>query len=381
MNGNGALSSQLIKQISNLGQITSCDKALTSAVIQPASADLTVGDWGYCVKSTFLPKANEKIEDAVKRYQLYPVNISKGYVLNKGITYVFKLNEKLKLSKDIFAYTSSKSSTGRINLWVRTLADNTARFDRIPAGYKGNLYIMVTPKSWPIILKSGESLNQIRFFNSETKLSNFELKLLDQEIGLLFDKNGKQIPTNGHIDSDGLLLTVDLEQDIVAYEARGSVNILDLSKRCYYEMEDFFRPIYRSRESELILEQGSFYLLSTYEQIRVPADYSVEMIAYDIASGEFRSHYAGFFDPGFGYGKNGEIKGRSGVLEIFPHENVILRHRQPVCKMVYERMIVHPDKVYGESNLGSHYHAQTGPQPSKHFKYHKNKVIYKNNKK
>ena len=369
MSGLGALPSQLIKQISNLKQITSLEKPLKDKSIQPASADLSVDSWGYCVKSTFLPKESEKVADVVKKYQLFPVDLSNGFVLNTGSTYVFKLNERLNLSEDIFAYTSPKSSTGRVNLWVRTLADNVARLDRIPAGYKGPLYVMVSPKSWPVILKKNESLNQIRFFKSEVNLSDFELKLLHQEIGLLYDKNGKKIETNGFISDNGILLTADLQQKVIAYQAKGTVNILDLAKRNYYSLEDFFRPIYGSKDAELILEQGSFYLLSSYEYVRVPIDYSAEMVAYDISSGEFRSHYAGFFDPGFGYGKNGETKGRPAVLEIFPHENVILRHRQPVCKMIYEQMAVRPDRVYGvDERIGSHYYTQNGIKTSKHFK-------------
>jgi dCTP deaminase len=369
MSGLGALPSQLIKQISNLKQITSLEKPLKDKAIQPASADLSVDSWGYCVKSTFLPKESEKVADVVKKYQLFPVDLSNGFVLNTGSTYVFKLNERLNLSEDIFAYTSPKSSTGRVNLWVRTLADNVARLDRIPAGYKGPLYVMVSPKSWPVILKKNESLNQIRFFKSEVNLSDFELKLLHQEIGLLYDKNGKKIETNGFISDNGILLTADLQQKVIAYQAKGTVNILDLAKRNYYSLEDFFRPIYGSKDAELILEQGSFYLLSSYEYVRVPIDYSAEMVAYDISSGEFRSHYAGFFDPGFGYGKNGETKGRPAVLEIFPHENVILRHRQPVCKMIYEQMAVRPDRVYGvDERIGSHYYTQSGIKTSKHFK-------------
>jgi dCTP deaminase len=369
MSGLGALPSQLIKQISNLKQITSLEKPLKDKSIQPASADLSVDSWGYCVKSTFLPKESEKVADVVKKYQLFPVDLSNGFVLNTGSTYVFKLNERLNLSEDIFAYTSPKSSTGRVNLWVRTLADNVARLDRIPAGYKGPLYVMVSPKSWPVILKKNESLNQIRFFKSEVNLSDFELKLLHQEIGLLYDKNGKKIETNGFISDNGILLTADLQQKVIAYQAKGTVNILDLAKRNYYSLEDFFRPIYGSKDAELILEQGSFYLLSSYEYVRVPIDYSAEMVAYDISSGEFRSHYAGFFDPGFGYGKNGETKGRPAVLEIFPHENVILRHRQPVCKMIYEQMAVRPDRVYGvDERIGSHYYTQSGIKTSKHFK-------------
>lgn len=369
MNGLGALPSQLIKQISNLGQITSNDKPLKDEAIQPASADLTVGNWGYCVKSTFLPKENEKVDDVVKKYALFPVDLSRGFVLNTGSTYVFRLNEKLNLEKDLFAYTSPKSSTGRVNLWVRTLADNVARFDRIPAGYKGPLYVMISPKSWPVVLSAGESLNQIRFFNSDVKLSNFELKLLHQEIGLLYDDTGKKIKSNGFISDDGILLTANLKQDIIAYQAKDTVNILDLAKRDFYKIEDFFQPIYGSKDSELILQQGAFYLLTSFEHIRIPVEYSAEMIAYDIASGEFRSHYAGFFDPGFGYGKNGETKGTPAVLEVFPHENVILRHRQPVCKMVYTQMASKPDKVYGVSGkLGSHYYKQSGIKVSKHFK-------------
>lgn len=368
MNKNGALPSQLIRQISRLGQLKFGKADVDEARIQPASYDLTLGDRAWCVKSTFLPNPTERIEDVLNRYSLYNFKMDEPAVLTVGSTYVIELSESFNLDSDLWALVSPKSSSGRINLWVRTLVDKYPRFDRIPKGYKGKVYALVSPKSWPIKVRPGDSVTQIRFFKGANgQLSSFELNMLHNEIGLIYDQDSNKLDGAQSIVDDGVMLTADLDKEIVAYQAKHTMEVLDLQKVGGHNPDDYFFPIKGTKTKELILKQGEFYILPSYEYLRVPTDYASEMVAYDVASGEFRSHYAGFFDPGFGYGKNGTISGAPAVLEVMPHENVIMRHRQPVCKMIYERMLDTADKVYGVDTK-SNYHKQRGPKLSKHFK-------------
>lgn len=368
MTESGALPSQLINQISRLGQLMIRGKAVPNENVKPASYDLTLGKRAWCVKSTFLPSPGEKIEEILERYKLYEFTMTEPAVLTVGSTFIIELEEQFALANDISALVSPKSSSGRINLWVRTLVDEYPRFDRIPAGYSGKIYALISPKSWPVKIRPGDSITQVRFFRGASgRLGTFELKLLNQEVGLIYDQDGKLIENDSVIGDDGLTLTADLDQDVVAYQATHAMELLDLQKIHGHDRADFFIPIRGNKHKEIILKQGEFYILSSYEQIRIPTEYASEMMAYDIAAGEFRSHYAGFFDPGFGYGRNGTVKGTPAVLEVLPHENVILRHRQPVCKMIYERLLDTPDRIYGV-DIKSNYHKQRGPQLSKHFK-------------
>ncbi|MBI4022731.1 2'-deoxycytidine 5'-triphosphate deaminase [Candidatus Berkelbacteria bacterium] len=368
MTESGALPSQFINQIARLGHLKLGTKdSIRDDQVKPASYDLTLGKRAWCVKSTFLPSPGETIQEILSRYTLYEFTMDKAAVLTVGSTFVIELEETFALADDISALVSPKSSSGRINLWVRTLVDGYPRFDRIPKGYHGKIYALIASKSWPIRVRQGDSITQARFFRGNTgRLGAFELKLLNQEVGLLYDQSGNLIEDDSMVGDDGLTLTADLDQPIVAYQAKHAMEVLDLGKIRMHAADDFFIPIRGNKHKEIILRQGEFYILSSFEQIRIPLEYASEMMAYDIAAGEFRSHYAGFFDPGFGYGKNGTIKGTPAVLEILPHENVILRHRQPVCKMIFERLLDLPDRVYGV-DIKSNYHKQRGPQLSKHF--------------
>lgn len=365
MNEHGALPSQLISQLIRIGEITISNKSHEDQV-KPASLDLTLGQHGWCVRSTFLPKADEDIEQTIEHYALSKINLTESMVLNVGSTFIFELQEKFKLDNALWALVSPKSSSGRVNLWVRTLANNYPRFDRLPSGYKGKLYVMISAKSWPVKIRQGDSLNQIRFFKgSDTRLSGFELQLLNKEVGLIYSPEGDLLTESSYFSDGGLLLSANINEDISAYVARSSLITLDLCKIRGHKREDFFTPI-SAKDGELLLKKGEFYILPSWEFLRIPPQFASEMIAYDIAAGEFRSHYAGFFDPGFGFGKKGTILGAPAVLEVIPHEDAIIRHRQPVCKMVYERMLAYPEKIYG-AGIKSNYFNQRGPQLSKHF--------------
>jgi dCTP deaminase len=361
MRQTGAVPSQILCDLIANGGVAS-RSPIPEPNIQPASLDLRLGERGYRVRAAFLPRAGETIEDALQNYREETLDLSQGAVLQKNHTYVLELQESLNLPEQVHAYTNNKSSTGRINVWVRTLVDRLARFDKIPYGYSGKLYVMVTPRSWSVRVASGLALNQARFLVGDNRLTDLELDMTHQRIGLIYDHQGQKLPAE--LDK-GVLLSADLSGEVAGYVARHNDQTLDLASGQKHRAEDFWKPITAQR-GEVCLRQGDFYIMVTREFLRVPPAFAVEMVAYDIQSGEYRSHYAGFFDPGFGFGDEGQILGTPAVLEVDPHEDVIMRHGQPICKMVYEHMVKPPDRLYG-SDLSSNYQNQRGPQLGKQF--------------
>ena len=365
----GAFPSQFIRKMLASGEIRNADRNN----LQPASIDLSISEEGYRMKGAFLPRKNESVRDIIKTESLYKIDLNNP--LEKNGIYLIKLNESLNLSENIFAFSSSKSSTGRVDLQTRLIIDNYSRFDSVPFGYRGELWLQIIPKSFLIKLNSGDKLNQIRFFNGEAKLDYNEIKEAYFKYKLLFDEDLNIVNPDEKsvIDNSGsIVMSIDLDggksDKIIGYKNLLIDSVLDFSKKNYYNPADFFEPIYSPKNGKLILEKESFYIFSTKERIRIPGDFASEMIAYDIYNGEFRSHYAGFFDPGFGYGKNGEIKGRQAVLEIRSYENnFIFRDNQPICRMNFEKLIEPADFIYGEE-IGSHYAKQKGPKLSKHFR-------------
>lgn len=362
-----AIPSQKIKEMLADGRIAGGD----AADIQPASMDLTLTGEAYRMRWTFLPQKNEKIADIVEMGALYPFDLKNP--LEPGAIYLIRLKETIALPKNVFALTNNKSSTGRVNLETRVVANGVPRFDRLPLGYKGPLWLEITSKSFFIKLNEGDKVNQARFFEI-TDEKNISLRDIYYEHELFYDKAGKFISDKNalHRDNDNsIIMSIDLASDkeIIGFKAIHTGEILDFSKKDYHAPEDFFEPQKSPRDGRFPLKSGEFYILSTKEFIRVPPKYSVEMAAYDIGSGEFRSHYAGFFDPGFGYGARGEVPGTPAVLEVKPYDNnFILRDGQPICKMIFVEVSEIPDLIYGVGGLGSHYQNQRGAFLSKHFK-------------
>ena len=361
MRQTGAVPSQILNDLIATDAVK-VSEPIPDGNLQPASLDLRLGKRGYLVKAAFLPRAGETIEDALQNYRQETFELTDGVILKKNHTYVLELHESMNLPDHVHAYTNNKSSTGCINVWVRTLVDKLARFDKIPAGYSGRLYVMVTPRSWSIRVKSGLALNQARFLVGDNRLTDLELDMTHQRIGLTYDHRGEK--SEAQIDK-GVLLSADLSGEVAGYRARTNERFLDLTGGSVHKAEEYWEPIYAER-GEVTLKQGEFYIMVTKEYLRVPPGFAVEMVAYDIQSGEYRSHYAGFFDPGFGFGTDGEIMGTPAVLEVDPHEDVIIRHGQPICKMVYEHMVKAPDRLYGV-DLPSNYQNQRGPQLGKQF--------------
>ncbi|MGM9999037.1 MAG: 2'-deoxycytidine 5'-triphosphate deaminase [Candidatus Bruticola sp.] len=361
MRQSGALPCQLIEELITNKRIFG-SSPVPKENIQPASLDLRLGRRCWRVEAAFLPRQGEPVAELLLNNSLESLDLSRPTVLQEGATYVAEVEECFDLPASIHAYANNKSTTGRMNVWTRILADGVSRFDKIPAGYKGHVYVMITPRSWSIRVRQGCTLNQARLICGDNHLLDFELEMLHQDIGLVYDNQGQR---GEALIDNGLLLTVDLHQDIVGYRAVVCHETIDLCSGLVQKGSNYFAPI-KAENGEVLLKRGEFYILSTREFLRVPPDLAVEMVAYDIHSGEYRSHYAGFFDPGFGFGDNGQLKGTPAVLELDVHEDVLFRHAQPICKMAFEYLLKKPEKVYG-SGLGSHYQQQRGPQLGRHF--------------
>ncbi len=364
----GVLPSQEIRRMIKEGKIRSRRKFIKESCIQPASLDLTISSKAYRVSGLFLPKKGETVENLLKELTVYEVDLNKNFVLEKDATYVIELNEYFWLDEDIHAYSNNKSSTGRLNILTRIITDDNNQFDRIPKGYRGKLYLEVISKSFLIQLSEGDSLNQIIFFRGDSMLSDMELVESYMKDPVFFSKELKPLTLDKVSIHKGLVMTIDLSQQIIGWKSKMTNEVISLRNTNYYNPYDFFESIRKPENGRLVLNENEFYILCTKERIRIPTRFSAEMIAFDHGIGEFRSHDAGFFDPGFGYGKAGEVKGTTAVLEVRPYGNhIVIRDGQPVCKMIFSRLIEIPDKVYGV-DLKSNYQMQGGPRLSKFFK-------------
>ena len=359
----GAIPRQLIAEMAEAGYI----KGSSPETLQPSSLDLRITDEAYRMRGSYLPKIGETIAEIISNGSLYKHDLSRP--LEVDGTYLIKLNESLALPMGIHATVSSKSSSGRINLRTRLLADRVPRFDSVPRGYNGSLWIEVMPKSFPVLLHPGDRLNQMRFFHGDATLSSLEHRMAYDKYNLLRHPDGKPVTATENVVSQGVTMTVDLiGSDVIGWRAHPSaLNVLDTAKYDH-DPRDFFEPIMKPVNGELMLRHGLFYILVTKERVIVPPAYAAEMAAYDPTKGEFRSHYAGFFDPGFGWVENDADRGWQAVLEVSMHgHDFILRDGQPICLMSYERLLLKPDVLYGQ-DIKSNYGGQTGPRLAKWFK-------------
>jgi dCTP deaminase len=376
---NGILPYQQIKALIEHQAIRS-EVPFEDRQIQPASLDLRLGRKAYRLISSFLPELSEITSrlNVLDFYQsdlvMYEMDLTGGAILEKGHVYLVPLLESLKLPKDLRAKANPKSTTGRLDVFTRVVTDLTAGFDEIRPGYHGPLYLEVVPRSFAIKVRTGDSLNQIRFVRGQPAVSDAALRKLHNAEPLLYHNRPAAKPVSSRdLRTDrGLFLRIDLkgadrgDDTIIGYRAKKNSHVIDLSKIGYYAALDFWEPIRRHRQDSLLLEPEEFYILASKERIRVPPGYAAEMMAYEAACGELRTHYAGFFDPGFGYGR-GELRGTQVVLEVRPHDVPFLIHDgQTFFKVVYDRMLEFPTQVYG-SVLGSSYQRQ-GLTLSKHFK-------------
>ena len=378
----GVLSCELLKKAISKKAISSKYAAINEEQVQPASIDLRLGAKAYRLVSSFLPENRGVMEkiNAPDTYGaglvMYEMDLTEGGILEKGHVYLIPLMEELNLPKDVYGRANPKSTTGRLDIFARVLTDKCARFDDVAPGYEGQLFLEVMPRSFTVRVKEGLSLVQLRLMKGECILSDASLKALHKKTRILYNGGAGAAPLADVRPADvkiakGLFMSVDLSGEgsngVIGYKSRKNSHVVDLTKRNYYNIEDFWEPIYRSPRGALILEPEDFYILSSKEKIRIPPDYAAEMVAYEAGSGELRTHYAGFFDPGFGYGADGEVKGTKAVLEVRAHDvPFMIADGQTFCKLFFEEMLEVPDKVYGPK-IGSSYQFQ-GITLSKQFK-------------
>jgi dCTP deaminase len=344
----GVLPAQTLRQMIADGAIRAMP-AVDPAQIQPASLDLRLGTTAYRVRASFLTGHGRRVADRLEEFGMHQVDLSKGAVLEKGCVYVIPLMESLTLPAGITAVANAKSSTGRLDLLTRTITDGGTEFDRIPEGYDGPLYAEVCPKSFSVLVRAGQRLNQVRFRSGQAVLTDPELHTLHAADPLV---------TGDAVISEGLGFSVDLRLDggLVGYRAKPHTGVIDLDKIAHYPASDFWEEI-RTDKGQIILDPGAFYILVSREAVTIPPDYAAEMAPYLAMVGEFRVHYAGFFDPGFGHAAAGGT-GSRGVLEVRCHEApFVLEHGQVVGRLVYERMATRPDALYG-TGIASNYQGQ-----------------------
>lgn len=375
----GILPDHDITRLIARGAITA-DPPIEDRQLQPASLDLRLGRKAYRLLASFLPEQTDMTSrlNVLDFYQsdlvMYEMDLTGGAILEKGHVYLVPLLERLALPTHLHARANPKSTTGRLDVFTRVVTDLNTGFDEIRAGYRGPLYLEIVPRSFAIKVKTGQCLNQIRFVQGQATVADTRLRAQHRTDPLVYHNRPKPTPVAARdlrVDR-GLFLRIDLKgverqgRTIVGYRAKKNSHVIDLAKVGHYAAHDFWEPIAPQRGHSLLLEPEEFYILASKERVCVPAGYAAEMVAYEAACGELRTHYAGFFDPGFGYGRKGEIAGTQVVLEVRPHDVPFLIHDgQTFFKVVYDRMLGLPSQLYG-TTLGSSYQKQTLTL-SKHF--------------
>jgi len=359
--GDGILPAHGIEDLIKSGGIDAY-LPITKAQIQPASLDLRLGRVAFRVRASFLPGPNNTVEDKLIDLCLHEIDLSNGAVLETGCVYIVPLIESLKLGPDVSAAANPKSSTGRLDVFTRVITDYGQSFDTVNAGYEGPLYAEISPKTFSILVREGSTLSQIRFRSGICQHNDDEMRTLHEQATLVY---------SGNVDiNNGIALSVDLagtgKGSLIGYRAKRHSGLIDLSLIGAYDIDDFWEPIVNRGDNTLILDPDQFYILVSKEAVHVPPSHAAEMVPINPLVGEFRVHYAGFFDPGFGHSEAGGTGSRA-VLEVRSHDvPFVLDDGQIIGRLIYERLTETPDVVYGQT-IGSNYQAQ-GLKLSKHFK-------------
>ena len=373
----GVLSSQEILELINKNIITS-ENGIEKNLIHPASIDLRLGIKAWRVPASFLPGKGNKVSSRLKDLAMHEFSLIDGAVLECGCVYIVKLLENVSLTDNLTGIANPKSSTGRLDVFTRLIVDGAMEFEEVPAGYQGPLYAEISPRTFSVLVRTGSRLNQLRLRRGQSFTSDKEMEILQEHVGLvryqdninLFDKIKNGVP-----------LSVDLigENGLIGYKARKHSMLIDIDKPNHYKRELFWEKItvedllyqggdYKNKNNQgsLILSPDAFYILASKEYVSVPSKYAAEMRAYDTKVGEFRAHYAGFFDPGFGLTELGASKTKA-VLEVRSHDvPFLIEQDQTVCRLVYEPMANVPSILYGEAGSSNNYQAQ-GLKLAKHF--------------
>jgi len=369
-NSSGVLASQELDEAIDAEWITAGEYRIRHEAIQPASIDLHLGDFAWALRCSFLPDSASTVEAKLEDVAFDDrVNLRDGAVLERDRPYLIQLREGLALPSDVRAKANPKSSTGRLDVFTRVLTDRQHRFDEIHAGYHGALYLEVVPRSFAIRVTAGQSLNQLRLVRGDARLDDQALRALQEEIPLLY-LDSHALRESELALADGLFLSVDLSgpgDRIVGYRAKKNSKPIDLARNHFYAWTDFWDPVRPERGGRIVLEPEVFYLLLSAEGTCIPPELAAEMMAYDPTAGELRTHYAGFFDPGFGWDPEHAHHGSRAALEVRARDvPFMIEHRQPVCKLAFEKMASKPDRLYG-MDLGSNYQGQE-TMLSKHFR-------------
>jgi dCTP deaminase len=353
----GILPSQEITNLIARGNIVA-SPAINPDHIQPASLDLRLGDMAHRVRAGFLPGPNSTVEAKIKELRMTRVDLTGAPVFEKDCVYIIPLVEELNLPENISGKANPKSTTGRLDIFTRLITDYGTEFDRVPPGYKGKLYAEVVSRTFTVAIRAGMRLSQLRFVQGNPVSGDKTIRDLDHEETLVY--MSEDSPGKARVER-GLRVTVNLEAaeagEVIAYRAKRYAPAIELDRIDYYPTEEFWEVRHQNAAKNLILEPGDFYILASRERVRVPPEFAAEMVPFDPADGEFRIHYAGFFDPGFGYGSS-DIKGTRAVLEVRAHEvPFLIEHGQFVGRLNYMPLLSRPDKIYG-TNIGSSYQHQ-----------------------
>ncbi len=332
--------------------------------IQPASIDLRLGGAAYEVPASFLPGQSSTVSERLEEFAIRTIDLEDGAVLEVDKIYIVPLQEHLRLKKRMSGTANPKSSTGRLDVFARVITDYGTEFDQIPVRYVGPLWLEIAPRSFNVTVRRGSRLAQLRLRSGSPKTGDATVRELNERHQFVHYEAGADIKASG------LALSVDVEGDpvsgVVGYRAKRSATPIDVDKINTYEIDEFWERVYKPKQGGLILKRDEFYILATKEAVAIPDDYAADMVAYDTLVGEFRVHYAGFFDPGFGYSRAGNVGARI-VLEVRSHEvPFMIEHGQVVGRVMVERLTGKTDKPYG-LDIGSSYYSQ-GLTLGKQFK-------------
>jgi len=365
---NGILPVQDIRQMIAAGEISATTE-MTSAQMQPASIDLRLGNRAWRVQSSFLPGSGTRVEHKLDRLAMHQIDLAGGAVLERGCVYIVELQESLRLPADISAMANPKSSTGRLDIFTRLITDGASEFESVAVGYDGPLYAEISPRTFSVLVRPGSCLSQLRLRRGPSEMSDDAMIRLQRDVGLVRGTGGVDI-------RDGVALSVNLTptgpDDIIGWRARKHAGLIDIDAPASCKVSDFWERMTTSdlvgggASGGLVLHPDEFYILASREFVTVPRDHAAEMRAYDTRVGEFRAHYAGFFDPGFGMVELGASTTRA-VLEVRSHDvPFLIEEGQTVCRLVYEPMSAPPKQLYGAAGSGSNYQSQ-GLKLAKHF--------------
>jgi dCTP deaminase len=364
----GVLPYQRLREAISSEWVDAGNWRIPSESIQPASIDLRLGEQAWALRCSFLPDSSSTVEEKVKDIAFDRIDLRDGATLERDRPYLVPLIERLRLPQDVRAKANPKSSTGRLDVFTRVLTDRSHRFDEISAGYEGMLYLEVVPRTFAIRVQTGLALNQVRLVAGDARLSDAEILDLHRTSPLLYLDHYPLAGDALSID-DGLFLSLDVSADThetVGYRAKKNSLPIDLTQSTQLRWQDYWEPVHAESGGRIVLEPEVFYLLLSAEGVSIPPYLAAEMLAYDPTAGELRTHYAGFFDPGFGFHAVGDGHGSRAALEVRARDvSFMVEHRQPVCKLAFERMEQEPEVLYGEQ-LGSNYQGQK-TMLSKHF--------------